>query len=155
MLHQHVLGLAGGDVLTRPLDHVLHTGDERGQAVGVLAHEVPGLQPAVAHDLRGRVRVLEIARHERDAGDAGDAQLAGLTATDRRAVAVGDAAAVAEHDPPEAVVAALAVQGVHQRWPDRLGHPVQLQQGCPDVTLPGGVLGGGEVLGEGDDPQPI
>ena len=47
----------------------------------------------------------------------------------------------------------FAVQGIHQRGPDRLGHAVQLQQRRPDAVVPGRLLGGSEVLGEGDHPK--
>ena len=52
-------------------------------------------------------------------------------------------------------MAPFAVQGIHQRGSDRLGHAVQLQQRRPDATVPGGLLGEAEVLGEGDHPKAV
>src|SRR5262245_34341270 len=75
MLLEHVLHLAGGDVLARPLDHVLLPVDEEEPARLVDVGPMAGVKPAVAQP-RGLV-VAEVALHQGETGHAADDELSG------------------------------------------------------------------------------
>ena len=68
MLLQHLLDLAGIDVLAAAHEHVVDPADEVEEAVLVAAEHVAGAVVAVpGHHLGGRLGQLVIARHQRAA----------------------------------------------------------------------------------------
>src|SRR6185369_2387309 len=68
MLLEDVLHLGGRDVLTGPLDHVLRAIDEEEVAFLVHPRLVAGVEPAGAQGRGRRLRVLEVALHQAQAG---------------------------------------------------------------------------------------
>src|SRR5918996_4444748 len=75
MAVDHRLDLGGRDVLPRALDHVLRTVHEANEPVGIDDNRVPGVEPPVPDRRRRRLRVVQIAGHQRPARDALDQQL--------------------------------------------------------------------------------
>ncbi len=65
MTAEKLLDLAGIDVLAAALEHVVGAADEEHEAVGVAAHDVAGIVPAID---QARLRIgfaVEVAAHQR------------------------------------------------------------------------------------------
>ena len=68
MLHQDRLDLDRGDVLAAPANNVLASVDKSEHAPCIAAHQVPGMEPAVAPSLLSRLLVLQVVAEESEAG---------------------------------------------------------------------------------------
>jgi hypothetical protein len=97
VLLQGLLHLRGGYVLAGALDHILLPIYEEEAAVVVHVGLIAAMEPPVAQRLRGGLLVLEIALHQRHAGNAGDDQLAHRARRHFLAVGIHHLALVAEH----------------------------------------------------------
>ena len=114
------LDLPGAQVLTPPADDLLLPAQEVVEAVVVLADEVAGVQPTVAHCRRRLFGEPVIAEHDRRVAQQQLARRAGL---DRRALVVDDERFI--HTAQPRVLAEPADGAVRRRFVTGPDHPVR------------------------------
>ena len=126
MLDEAVLDLDAVDVLAAADDHVLLAVGDEEEAVVVDVADVAGVQPAVAHGVRGRLGLVPVAGHDERAVHR---HLAGLTGRHLVAVGVADLELERRHrlaDRRRLVDRVLARDGGRDRR--RLGEPVRVRR---------------------------
>src|SRR5436190_2006947 len=145
---QHAFHLDAGDVLARAADDVLLAVEKEQAALGVLHHDVAGMQPAAAPRLPGRGLVLEVPREEaapRIWTFRAYQELAWLAARHVMATFVGDAhlerwpGTIGLADASFADVARLHQRG-HQPGAAGLGHRPAFDERHAEACLEGRVV---------------